>query len=182
MEILMWSSLDRSFSDSWIIHWFTSPRLVVSLPPPPHFLSVVPQRRGSRLGVDKVWFESPQFALWVDAVIFVFSLEDEISFQAVYHYFSRLASYRNPADLPLVLVGTQGPTHTHTHTRGLRRVKTSSYEWFQVELCPHDDRNTCPNTHTSSVFLRTCCHLLVHLQHYSYSYRISVFGDSILSF
>ncbi|XP_054651962.1 arf-GAP with GTPase, ANK repeat and PH domain-containing protein 1 isoform X2 [Dunckerocampus dactyliophorus] len=48
-----------------------------------------------------------QFALWVDAVIFVFSLEDEISFQTVYHYFNRLASYRNAADLPLVLVGTQ---------------------------------------------------------------------------
>ncbi|XP_068165119.1 arf-GAP with GTPase, ANK repeat and PH domain-containing protein 1 isoform X2 [Antennarius striatus] len=48
-----------------------------------------------------------QFALWVDAVVFVFSLEDEISFQTVYHYFSRLASYRNTADLPLVLVGTQ---------------------------------------------------------------------------
>ncbi|CAB1421335.1 unnamed protein product [Pleuronectes platessa] len=49
----------------------------------------------------------PQFALWVDAVIFVFSLEDETSFQTVYHYFSRLASYRNTSDLPLVLVGTQ---------------------------------------------------------------------------
>ncbi|XP_051282877.1 arf-GAP with GTPase, ANK repeat and PH domain-containing protein 1 isoform X1 [Dicentrarchus labrax] len=48
-----------------------------------------------------------QFALWVDAVIFVFSLEDEISFQTVYHYFSRLANFRNTADLPLVLVGTQ---------------------------------------------------------------------------
>ncbi|XP_061571965.1 arf-GAP with GTPase, ANK repeat and PH domain-containing protein 1 isoform X3 [Cololabis saira] len=49
----------------------------------------------------------PQFALWVDAVIFVFSLEDEISFQTVYHYFNRLASYRNPNEVPLVLVGTQ---------------------------------------------------------------------------
>ncbi|XP_028989678.1 arf-GAP with GTPase, ANK repeat and PH domain-containing protein 1 isoform X2 [Betta splendens] len=48
-----------------------------------------------------------QFALWVDAVIFVFSLEDEISFQTVYHYFSRLANFRNTSDLPLVLVGTQ---------------------------------------------------------------------------
>uniref|UniRef100_A0A3Q3M8L2 ArfGAP with GTPase domain, ankyrin repeat and PH domain 1 n=1 Tax=Labrus bergylta TaxID=56723 RepID=A0A3Q3M8L2_9LABR len=48
-----------------------------------------------------------QFALWVDAVIFVFSLEDEISFQTVYHYFSRLANFRNATDLPLVLVGTQ---------------------------------------------------------------------------
>lgn len=48
-----------------------------------------------------------QFALWADAVIFVFSLEDEISFQTVYHYFSRLANFRNAAELPLVLVGTQ---------------------------------------------------------------------------
>ncbi|KAJ4920432.1 hypothetical protein JOQ06_013932 [Pogonophryne albipinna] len=48
-----------------------------------------------------------QFALWVDAVIFVFSLEDEISFQTVYHYFSRLANFRNATELPLVLVGTQ---------------------------------------------------------------------------
>lgn len=48
-----------------------------------------------------------QFALWVDAVVFVFSLEDEISFQTVYHYFTRLANFRNTADLPLVLVGTQ---------------------------------------------------------------------------
>ncbi|KAL7890571.1 hypothetical protein AOLI_G00000470 [Acnodon oligacanthus] len=48
-----------------------------------------------------------QFALWVDAVIFVFSLEDEISFQTVYHYYSRMANYRNTADVPLVLVGTQ---------------------------------------------------------------------------
>uniref|UniRef100_A0A8C5A5Z1 ArfGAP with GTPase domain, ankyrin repeat and PH domain 1 n=1 Tax=Gadus morhua TaxID=8049 RepID=A0A8C5A5Z1_GADMO len=48
-----------------------------------------------------------QFALWVDAVIFVFSLEDENSFQTVYHYYSRLVNYRNTADLPLVLVGTQ---------------------------------------------------------------------------
>ncbi|XP_054556152.1 arf-GAP with GTPase, ANK repeat and PH domain-containing protein 1 isoform X2 [Talpa occidentalis] len=48
-----------------------------------------------------------QFAMWVDAVIFVFSLEDEISFQTVYHYYSRMASYRNTSEVPLVLVGTQ---------------------------------------------------------------------------
>ncbi|XP_060049525.1 arf-GAP with GTPase, ANK repeat and PH domain-containing protein 1 isoform X3 [Erinaceus europaeus] len=48
-----------------------------------------------------------QFAMWVDAVIFVFSLEDEISFQTVYHYYSRMASLRNTCELPLVLVGTQ---------------------------------------------------------------------------
>uniref|UniRef100_A0A452UB93 ArfGAP with GTPase domain, ankyrin repeat and PH domain 1 n=1 Tax=Ursus maritimus TaxID=29073 RepID=A0A452UB93_URSMA len=48
-----------------------------------------------------------QFAMWVDAVIFVFSLEDELSFQTVYHYYSRMANYRNTSEIPLVLVGTQ---------------------------------------------------------------------------
>lgn len=49
-----------------------------------------------------------QFAAWVDAVVFVFSLEDEISFQTVYNYYLRLCSYRNTAEVPMVLVGTQG--------------------------------------------------------------------------
>ncbi|XP_031759481.1 arf-GAP with GTPase, ANK repeat and PH domain-containing protein 3 isoform X2 [Xenopus tropicalis] len=48
-----------------------------------------------------------QFAAWVDAVVFVFSLEDEISFQTVFNYYARLSSYRNTADVPMVLVGTQ---------------------------------------------------------------------------
>ncbi|XP_012589316.1 PREDICTED: arf-GAP with GTPase, ANK repeat and PH domain-containing protein 3, partial [Condylura cristata] len=49
-----------------------------------------------------------QFAAWVDAVVFVFSLEDEISFQTVYNYFLRLCSFRSASEVPMVLVGTQG--------------------------------------------------------------------------
>lgn len=56
-----------------------------------------------------------QFAAWVDAVVFVFSLEDEISFQTVYNYFLRLTSYRNTNEVPMVLVGTQGKTRKLTH-------------------------------------------------------------------
>lgn len=44
----------------------------------------------------------------MDAVVFVFSLEDEISFQTVYNYFLRLCSFRNASEVPMVLVGTQG--------------------------------------------------------------------------
>lgn len=55
-----------------------------------------------------------QFAAWVDAVVFVFSLEDEISFQTVYNYFLRLSSYRNANEVPMVLVGTQGERRKHT--------------------------------------------------------------------
>ncbi|KAJ1064485.1 hypothetical protein K5549_017176, partial [Capra hircus] len=60
-----------------------------------------------------------QFAMWVDAVIFVFSLEDEISFQTVYHYYSRMANYRNTSEIPLVLVGTQGDSSVDPSARAV---------------------------------------------------------------
>ncbi|XP_072512627.1 arf-GAP with GTPase, ANK repeat and PH domain-containing protein 2 isoform X2 [Salminus brasiliensis] len=50
---------------------------------------------------------SPQFSSWVDAVIMVFSLENEASFQEVYKCFSELSAHRNTADIGLVVVGTQ---------------------------------------------------------------------------
>ncbi len=49
-----------------------------------------------------------QFTHWVDAVIFVFSLENETSFQAIYNFYAKMAHYRNTAEIPLILVGTQG--------------------------------------------------------------------------
>ncbi|XP_011423966.1 arf-GAP with GTPase, ANK repeat and PH domain-containing protein 3-like isoform X17 [Crassostrea angulata] len=48
-----------------------------------------------------------QFTQWVDAVIFVFSLENEMSFQTVYSYYAKMCHYRNSAEIPLILVGTQ---------------------------------------------------------------------------
>ncbi|XP_054279813.1 centaurin-gamma-1A isoform X2 [Macrosteles quadrilineatus] len=48
-----------------------------------------------------------QFTTWVDAVIFVFSLENEASFNAIYSYFTKMAHFRNSAEIPLILVGTQ---------------------------------------------------------------------------
>ncbi|XP_063906737.1 centaurin-gamma-1A isoform X2 [Zophobas morio] len=48
-----------------------------------------------------------QFTAWVDAVIFVFSLENESSFNAIYNYYTKMSHYRNSAEIPLILVGTQ---------------------------------------------------------------------------
>ncbi|KAL9876138.1 centaurin gamma 1A [Glossina fuscipes fuscipes] len=48
-----------------------------------------------------------QFAAWVDAVIFVFSLENESSFNTVYNYYTKMAHFRNGQELPMILVGTQ---------------------------------------------------------------------------
>lgn len=51
---------------------------------------------------------SLQFSAWVDAVIFVFSLENEASFNAIYAYYTKMSHYRNAAEIPIILVGTQG--------------------------------------------------------------------------
>ncbi|XP_074835609.1 arf-GAP with GTPase, ANK repeat and PH domain-containing protein 2 isoform X3 [Carettochelys insculpta] len=48
-----------------------------------------------------------KFASWVDAVVFVFSLENEGSFQQVAQYYSLLSSYRSPSEVAVALVGTQ---------------------------------------------------------------------------
>uniref|UniRef100_A0A8C7RAK7 ArfGAP with GTPase domain, ankyrin repeat and PH domain 2 n=1 Tax=Oncorhynchus mykiss TaxID=8022 RepID=A0A8C7RAK7_ONCMY len=48
-----------------------------------------------------------QFSNWVDAVVLVFSLENEASFQDVYQLYSQLNTHRSRADIPLVVVGTQ---------------------------------------------------------------------------
>uniref|UniRef100_A0A8C5LN16 ArfGAP with GTPase domain, ankyrin repeat and PH domain 2 n=1 Tax=Leptobrachium leishanense TaxID=445787 RepID=A0A8C5LN16_9ANUR len=48
-----------------------------------------------------------KFANWVDAVIFIFSLENEASFQDIFQYYALLANYRSVNDIAVALVGTQ---------------------------------------------------------------------------
>lgn len=48
-----------------------------------------------------------QFASWVDAVILVFSLENESSFQEVYKIYHQLAVHRPITEIPFIVVGTQ---------------------------------------------------------------------------
>nr|CAD7441177.1 unnamed protein product [Timema bartmani] len=55
-----------------------------------------------------------QFTAWVDAVIFVFSLENESSFKAIYNYYTQMAHFRNSAEIPLILVGTQAASLAQT--------------------------------------------------------------------
>ncbi|KAM9350606.1 arf-GAP with GTPase, ANK repeat and PH domain-containing protein 2 [Symphorus nematophorus] len=46
-----------------------------------------------------------QFSSWVDAVILVFSLENESSFKELYELYSQLSAHRT--DIPVIVVGTQ---------------------------------------------------------------------------
>uniref|UniRef100_A0A1I8G3R8 Arf-GAP domain-containing protein n=1 Tax=Macrostomum lignano TaxID=282301 RepID=A0A1I8G3R8_9PLAT len=44
---------------------------------------------------------------WCDACLFVFALDNADSFDAVYQFYNRMSQYRNLADMPILLVGTQ---------------------------------------------------------------------------
>ncbi|KAM3877591.1 arf-GAP with GTPase, ANK repeat and PH domain-containing protein 1-like [Diretmus argenteus] len=48
-----------------------------------------------------------QFASWVDAIILVFSLENEASFQEVYRNYNQLSIHRPITEIPFIVVGTQ---------------------------------------------------------------------------
>ncbi|XP_053171293.1 arf-GAP with GTPase, ANK repeat and PH domain-containing protein 1-like [Scomber japonicus] len=50
---------------------------------------------------------SAQFASWVDAIILVFSLENESSFLEVYKIYHQLSIHRPVTEIPFVVVGTQ---------------------------------------------------------------------------
>ncbi|CAF0838528.1 unnamed protein product [Adineta ricciae] len=56
---------------------------------------------------DEAGAPDTQFTHWVDAVIFVFSLENEESFKTIYQYYTKMNHYRNVTDMPFILVGTQ---------------------------------------------------------------------------
>lgn len=56
-----------------------------------------------------------QFSSWVDAVMLVFSLENESSFQELYQLYSQLSVSRS--DIPVIVVGTQGQPVNHCHTK-----------------------------------------------------------------
>ncbi|NXR18354.1 AGAP2 protein, partial [Cinclus mexicanus] len=60
-----------------------------------------------------------QFASWVDAVIFVFSLESESSFEEVAQLHALLSDLRGTSDVALALVGTQGEPGTRGDPVGL---------------------------------------------------------------
>ncbi|CAI4229090.1 unnamed protein product [Auanema sp. JU1783] len=48
-----------------------------------------------------------QFALWCDALIFVFGVENRESFENVGHLYNHLSKFRHLGDMPLLVVGTK---------------------------------------------------------------------------
>lgn len=54
-----------------------------------------------------------QFSAWIDALLLVFSLENEESFSIVCGFYNRMCSFRNMSEVPKILVGVQGERRLH---------------------------------------------------------------------
>ncbi|XP_031551246.1 arf-GAP with GTPase, ANK repeat and PH domain-containing protein 1-like [Actinia tenebrosa] len=65
-----------------------------------------------------------QFTQWVDAVIFVFSLDDELSYSMIPGYYAKMAQYRNISDVPVILVAMRdGIDDSYPGTVSIQRIK-----------------------------------------------------------
>ncbi|KHN72125.1 Arf-GAP with GTPase, ANK repeat and PH domain-containing protein 1, partial [Toxocara canis] len=118
-----------------------------------------------------------QFAQWIDAVIFVFSLESQDSFETVLHYYNQMAKYRNLSDVPVLLVGTQdaisesNPRVIDEHegrqmAKNLPRCgyyETCSTYGLNVERVFKDGSSS-----PLYIYIYVCIHIYIHVYTYMY--------------
>ncbi|XP_033105724.1 arf-GAP with GTPase, ANK repeat and PH domain-containing protein 1-like isoform X4 [Anneissia japonica] len=117
-----------------------------------------------------------QFCSWVDAVILVFSVEDETSFNMLYHYYAKIAHHRNTAELPMILVGTQDAVNeTSPRLIDDNRAKKLSHD---LKRCPFYETCAMYGLNVDRVFneiaqritdKRSCTHIPTALTHNSNS-------------
>lgn len=104
-----------------------------------------------------------QFCSWVDAVILVFSVEDEMSFQMLYNFYAKIAHYRNTADLPMILVGTQDAL-TQNSPRLIDDTKAKKLA-ADLKRCPYFETCAMYGLNVERVF-QDAAQLIVEKKHY----------------
>ncbi|XP_065582918.1 centaurin-gamma-1A-like isoform X1 [Artemia franciscana] len=99
-----------------------------------------------------------QFTTWVDAVIFVFSLDCEVSFSTVYNYYLRMSQFRNIAEIPVILVATQD-TISEGNPRVVDQIRVSK---LAQELKARATFETCATygSNVEKVFQEACQKIL----------------------
>lgn len=119
-----------------------------------------------------------QFCSWVDAVILVFSVEDEMSFQMLYNFYAKIAHYRNTADLPMILVGTQDAL-TQNSPRLIDDTKAKKLA-ADLKRCPYFETCAMYGLNVERVF-QDAAQLIVEKKHYHTMVSLSNSSSSLPS-
>ncbi|XP_071503314.1 arf-GAP with GTPase, ANK repeat and PH domain-containing protein 1-like [Diadema antillarum] len=119
-----------------------------------------------------------QFCSWVDAVILVFSVEDEMSFNMLYNFYAKIAHYRNTADLPMILVGTQDAL-TQSSPRLIDDTKAKKLA-ADLKRCPYFETCAMYGLNVERVF-QDAAQLIVEKKHYHPMVSLSNSSNSLPS-
>lgn len=92
-----------------------------------------------------------QFAHWCDAVIFVFSVENEDSFLMAHQFYLKMSNYRNMSDMPLMLVGTQDYV-SETNPRVIDDVRAKSLAQ-ELKKCSYYETSATYGFNVEKLFL-----------------------------
>lgn len=82
--------------------------------------------------IDK--FHRFQFSSWIDALLLVFSLENEESFSIVCSFYNRMCSFRNMSEVPKILVGVQGAYIVRIQSVHFLRIFFIYYKYYFAEI------------------------------------------------
>ncbi|KAH9420754.1 Arf-GAP with GTPase, ANK repeat and PH domain-containing protein 3 [Dermatophagoides pteronyssinus] len=99
-----------------------------------------------------------QLSCWVDAVIFVFSLENEASFQSIMNYYTRMFHLRSNNDIPILLVGTQDAiSDTNPRVIDESRARKLAQE---LKRCVYYEACATYGSNVDKIF-QTACHRII---------------------
>lgn len=97
-----------------------------------------------------------QFAHWCDAVVFVFSVENEESFLMAHQFFLKMLNYRAMNDLPVLLVGTQDyVSETTGRPRVIDEARARSLA-HELKRCAYYETCATFGLNVERVFLDVC--------------------------
>lgn len=96
-----------------------------------------------------------QFSHWVDAVIFVFSLENEESFALAHQYFIKMSHFRNMNEIPIILVGTQDYI-SENNPRSIDDSRARSLALNEFKRCVYYETCATYGLHVERVFHDAC--------------------------
>ncbi|XP_014470651.1 PREDICTED: centaurin-gamma-1A isoform X1 [Dinoponera quadriceps] len=94
-----------------------------------------------------------QFSAWIDALLLVFSLENEESFSVVCGFYNRMCSFRNMSEVPKILVGVQDSIND-SNPRVIKDVKPRK---LACDLrCPYYETCAIYGLNVERVFQDVC--------------------------
>uniref|UniRef100_A0A7I4YAL4 Small monomeric GTPase n=1 Tax=Haemonchus contortus TaxID=6289 RepID=A0A7I4YAL4_HAECO len=99
-----------------------------------------------------------QFSLWADAVIFVYSVDNQDSFERVRHFYSHMNKFRNVADMPVLLVGTKD-TLSEKNPRVISEEEGKQMA-NHLKRCAYYETCATYGLNVERVFKDACCKII----------------------